>query len=152
MKTSTTEIKKDSLQKWFENHPQNYFSTLAKSFNCDKNRIWRQMLFVWYIKILVSAALLLMLIWLITKLLPLPIIFYVCEALIFIVSWIYIIKLHISRFHDLWHSWRWSIVCYIPAVNVVWLIYARFFKWREWSNEYGEPVVVSSDKKVETKK
>jgi hypothetical protein len=39
MKTSTTEIKKDSLQKWFENHPQNYFSTLAKSFNCDKNRI-----------------------------------------------------------------------------------------------------------------
>jgi uncharacterized membrane protein YhaH (DUF805 family) len=51
-------------------------------------------------------------------------------------TWVYFANI-IKRFHDLGRSGWFTCLLFIPIVNIIFAIYAAFFKGQEQDNEYG---------------
>ncbi len=62
-------------------------------------------------------------------------------VLFYVVFLLYVLSLHMRRWHDLGHSGWWALLNFIPIVGLVALIYLLFAKGDGGQNAYGAPNV-----------
>lgn len=74
-------------------------------------------------------------------------------VLVLVILIFYIIFVsYIKRLHDLNKSWFYSLLFFIPIVNILLLGFLLFFKWTNWVNLYWEDkVIIKKPKDVKIK-
>lgn len=62
------------------------------------------------------------------------IIIYITMPLLFYI----LIVAYIKRLHDLWKTWFYVFLNFIPLIGLIFSLYLLLKKWDEWTNKYGE--------------
>lgn len=72
------------------------------------------------------------------------IIIYILLPLTFYV----IIVSNIKRLHDLWKTWFYVFLNFVPLIGFIFSLYLLLKKWDEWKNKYGEDPLMKNQEEL----